>query len=435
VSASFVARVLATMAATPQHTYQVLTKQPGRLGSLLGEEDFRSEVAHHLHLLALSCAPAGRPDPVFLERASDPWAPWPLPNVWVGTSIELDRYAWRADLLRQAMARIRFLSLEPLLGPLRASILAGRLGHRGWGKRLGASAAGLDWVRDLRDRCVELGIAFFFKLLCPREFVGQLARPSGWEVRGWQGSDPPSLLVGVGDPLAAGMGESAPRLVGIDALQDQHRGGQQRGAADAKSAVGDDMPASVELSNELAKPRQDGGEVGDRPVGDGDGDELKAGVLRGGGFACQADLESFGFGECADEHVDADAAQGAQFVVEPVAAAWLGHGAEPAGAVAVDGVKGGAQPQPPSAGQDGTRLGGISRGRSVPVRRRGEPSGPGALTHPVWDRPRLVARSAVPVHGGWRGSRQRVRDFAILRQRRRVRRSATLAAIEAVLCA
>jgi hypothetical protein len=232
----------------------------------------------------------------------------------------------------------------------------------------------LAWARDLVQECRAVGVAPFVKLLCTKEFVGQLARSSGWGVRGWQGDDPPSLLVGVGHPVAAGTGKSAPRLVGINALQDQQRGGQQRGAADAESAVGDDMPASVELSDKLAKPRQDGGEVGDRPVGDGDGDELKTGVLRSGGFACQADLESFGFGECADEHVDADAAQGAHFVVEPVATAWLGHGAEPAGAVAVDGVKGGAQQQPPSAGQDETRLGGISRGRSVPVRRR-EPSG------------------------------------------------------------
>src|SRR6266511_2033450 len=123
VPAAFVARVFATMAATPQHTYQVLTKRPGRLASLLGNEAFHGEVAHHL--LAMSHDPDGRPDPAFLKRASNPWEAWPLPNVWVGTSIELDRYAWRADLLRQAMARIRFLSLEPLLGPLPSLDLAG----------------------------------------------------------------------------------------------------------------------------------------------------------------------------------------------------------------------------------------------------------------------------------------------------------------------
>src|SRR6266542_2945968 len=125
------------------------------------------KVAHHL--LAMSHDPDGRPDPAFLKRASNPWEAWPLPNVWVGTSIELDRYAWRADLLRQAMARIRFLSLEPLLGPLPSLDLAGI----DWVIVGGESGPGhrpldLDWVRDLRDRCVELGIAFFFKLLCTR---------------------------------------------------------------------------------------------------------------------------------------------------------------------------------------------------------------------------------------------------------------------------
>ena len=51
--------------------------------------------------------------------------PWPLPNVWVGTSIENDEYTWRADELRRAPAAIRFLSLEPLLGPLPSLDLAG----------------------------------------------------------------------------------------------------------------------------------------------------------------------------------------------------------------------------------------------------------------------------------------------------------------------
>jgi protein gp37 len=44
--------------------------------------------------------------------------PWPLPNVWIGTSIESDEYCWRADELRRIPAAVRFLSLEPLLGPV-----------------------------------------------------------------------------------------------------------------------------------------------------------------------------------------------------------------------------------------------------------------------------------------------------------------------------
>jgi protein gp37 len=51
--------------------------------------------------------------------------PWPLPNVWVGTSIENEDYVWRADELRRVPAAIRFLSLEPLLGPLSSLDLTG----------------------------------------------------------------------------------------------------------------------------------------------------------------------------------------------------------------------------------------------------------------------------------------------------------------------
>ncbi len=91
----------------------------------------------------------------------------PLPNVWVGTSIELEDHARRADHLRAAPAAIRFLSLEPLLGPLPALDLTGI----DWVIVGGESGANfrpveLDWVRNIRDRCIQRGIPFFFKLLC-----------------------------------------------------------------------------------------------------------------------------------------------------------------------------------------------------------------------------------------------------------------------------
>jgi len=84
--------------------------------------------------------------------------PWPLPNVWVGTSIESDEYTWRADELRRAPAAIRFLSLEPLFGPLPSLDLAGI----DWvivGGESGPDFRPLDlgWVRELRDRCVGMG--------------------------------------------------------------------------------------------------------------------------------------------------------------------------------------------------------------------------------------------------------------------------------------
>jgi protein gp37 len=84
--------------------------------------------------------------------------------VWLGTSIESDDYVRRADALRAAPATTRFLSLEPLLGPLPSLDLTGI----DWVIVGGESGPGhrpldLGWVRDLRDRCVGLGVAFFFK--------------------------------------------------------------------------------------------------------------------------------------------------------------------------------------------------------------------------------------------------------------------------------
>jgi len=72
--------------------------------------------------------------------------------VWIGTSIESDEYRWRADELRRIPAAVRFLSLEPLLGPLPLLNLAGI----GWVIVGGESGPGfrplhLDWVRELRD--------------------------------------------------------------------------------------------------------------------------------------------------------------------------------------------------------------------------------------------------------------------------------------------
>jgi protein gp37 len=91
------------------------------------------------------------------------WSPpWPVPNVWVGTTIELDEYCWRADVLRTVPAAVRFLSCEPLLGPLPSLNLAGI----DWLIVGGESGTkfrplDLDWVRDLRDRRGET--ALFFK--------------------------------------------------------------------------------------------------------------------------------------------------------------------------------------------------------------------------------------------------------------------------------
>ena len=161
VPAKFVARIWAVMALTPQHTYQLLTKRPERLTAMLSQEQFRSGLVRD----AISEFLTARPD---LSRnfADLPCSPftWPVPNVWIGTSIESDKYVRRADALRTAPAATRFLSLEPLLGPLPSLDLTGidwviAGGESGRGHR----SIDLDWIRDLRDRCATRDVAFFFK--------------------------------------------------------------------------------------------------------------------------------------------------------------------------------------------------------------------------------------------------------------------------------
>ncbi len=132
----FICRVFDVMAATPQHTYQVLTKRPKRMARLFGDDD---SVWDRLGIAA-------------------------LPNVWLGTSIESDSYWFRAGLIREMDAAVRWLSLEPLLGPLPSLDLTGI----DWVVVGGESGPGArpmhrDWVRDIRDRCLMLDIPFFFK--------------------------------------------------------------------------------------------------------------------------------------------------------------------------------------------------------------------------------------------------------------------------------
>jgi len=161
VPAEFAARIWAVMALTPQHTYQALTKRPGRLARMLSQEHFRSSLVRDA-INELVCA---RPD-LSANCAAMPHGPfmWPVPNAWIGTSIESDKYTRRADALRAVPAATRFLSLEPLLGPLPSLDLTGI----DWVIVGGESGPGhrpidLDWIRDLRDRCAAQGIAFFFK--------------------------------------------------------------------------------------------------------------------------------------------------------------------------------------------------------------------------------------------------------------------------------
>lgn len=144
---SFIAETFAEIGRSPDVTFQILTKRAERM----------LDLAPHL-----------------------PWHG----NVWMGVTIEADEYAYRAELLKQAGAAIKFVSLEPLLGPVPSLqlegldwvIIGGETGPRP--RPMEAS-----WVQDIRDCAVALGIPFFFK-----QWGGRNSRARGKMVQGrlWQ---------------------------------------------------------------------------------------------------------------------------------------------------------------------------------------------------------------------------------------------------------
>jgi len=127
VPPEFILKVFDAMRRASWHTFQVLTKRSGRLVEL------------------------------------DPLLGWP-PNVWVGVSVENQDYTFRIEHLRQTRACVKFLSLEPLLGPLPTLDLHGIDwvivgGESGPGARPMAE----EWVIAIRDQCLAAGVPFFFK--------------------------------------------------------------------------------------------------------------------------------------------------------------------------------------------------------------------------------------------------------------------------------
>jgi protein gp37 len=146
-----IARLWATAALTPQHQYLILTKRPGRMGPLLRSPRFLASYQSSWQ------AEAGN------RRITAPPA-YPLPNVVLGVSVENAQALHRIDALRATPAAARFLSCEPLLGPLPGldltwidRVIAG--GESGPGAR----PMHPDWVRAIRDRCVTAGVPFLFK--------------------------------------------------------------------------------------------------------------------------------------------------------------------------------------------------------------------------------------------------------------------------------
>jgi protein gp37 len=161
---AFIAEVFSVMARGHWHTFQLLTKRHGRMRSLLSRPSFRDNLAH--------------------------LAPWPLPNVWLGVSAE-DQKWWdvRVPALLETPAAVRFVSAEPLLGPIDMRldrehgdsapdwlIIGGESGP-------GARPMDVEWVRDLLAQCQRPGAPTV-------PFVKQLGAVAGRELgAGSKGGD------------------------------------------------------------------------------------------------------------------------------------------------------------------------------------------------------------------------------------------------------
>jgi protein gp37 len=161
-----IATLFGVMAACPQHTFQVLTKRPQRMHKWFAwvkRAAIRGVTpADIIHFFAKLDLPNERS----LAYASSRPV-WPLPNVWLGTSVEdQPRADERIPWLVKTPAAVRFLSVEPLLGPVDLTrwlgpdinlvIVGSESGH-------GARRMELAWVRSIRDQCVAAGVKLFIK--------------------------------------------------------------------------------------------------------------------------------------------------------------------------------------------------------------------------------------------------------------------------------
>lgn len=122
----FVQAIFGTMVKARRHTFQIVTKRAKRLSETVGS------------------------------------LPWPS-NIWAGVSIEQQEYLWRVDELRKVPADIRFLSCEPLLGPLELDLEGIQWVIVGGESGPGARPMKEEWVRSIRDQCISSGVPLFFK--------------------------------------------------------------------------------------------------------------------------------------------------------------------------------------------------------------------------------------------------------------------------------
>ncbi|MER6830815.1 phage Gp37/Gp68 family protein [Streptosporangium sp. NPDC000563] len=259
----YIARVFAVMAATPDHTFQLLTKRHGRMRSLLSSTAFVEAVQVAFDALA---------DEHEIDLIP---GPWPLSNVHLGVSVEDQKWAdRRIPALLDTPASVRWISAEPLLGPVdlcgpivnghRPRLTYWLTGRPGWGNEYttdtgitmtspvtgprldwvvcggesghGARPMHPDWARSLRDQCVAAGVAFHFKQ------YGDWVAESMWLHRD---TAPAAFLStdGTTRPLVNGKPTAAPMSRGKDITI--RRVGKKAAGRELDGRTWDEMPAEV----------------------------------------------------------------------------------------------------------------------------------------------------------------------------------------------
>lgn len=162
-----IADVFGVMVACPHHTFQILTKRAGRLPDWFEwAAGFRSVAPCWWRQMVGHAAQTAGSDRLRRAARSAALPPWPLPNVWIGVSVESQTFAEkRIPRLLETPAAVRFLSCEPLLGPLDLTPWLSRLDWVIAGGESGPGARPMhpDWVRSIRDQCAIAGVPFHFK--------------------------------------------------------------------------------------------------------------------------------------------------------------------------------------------------------------------------------------------------------------------------------
>lgn len=173
VPSSFIDKVFAVMGAAERHVFQILTKRPERMGEYIasGEKLFEERW------------------PAALDEVAGRTAKFQFPpeNIWLGTSVESQDVTHRISDLREIPASVRFLSLEPLLGPLPNL----ELGGIDWVIVGGESGTGAremkeEWVMEIKNQCEEAGVPFFFK-----QWGGVNKKKKGRDLRGQKWEEMP----------------------------------------------------------------------------------------------------------------------------------------------------------------------------------------------------------------------------------------------------